>query len=83
MSGPNTEYDPVQVTPLAAAEVEAMSAQALAAFAAASNLEELKLARIAHAGDRSPWLSPTARSAHCRPRHARRPVSGSVRPGPR
>ena len=31
-----------------------MSAQALAAFAAASNLEELKLARIAHAGDRSP-----------------------------
>ena len=36
MSGPNTSYDPVQVTPLDAAHVEAMVNEALAAFAAAA-----------------------------------------------
>jgi phenylalanyl-tRNA synthetase alpha chain len=54
MSGPNTEYDPVEVTPLKAEEVEAMVAAALDAVAAATTLEELKDARLAHAGDRSP-----------------------------
>jgi phenylalanyl-tRNA synthetase alpha chain len=54
MSGPNTEYDPVEVTPLKAEEVEAMVAAALDAVAAATTLEELKAARLAHAGDRSP-----------------------------
>jgi phenylalanyl-tRNA synthetase alpha chain len=54
MSGPNTEYDPVEVTPLKAEEVEAVVADALQAVAAATSLEELKEARLAHAGDRSP-----------------------------
>jgi phenylalanyl-tRNA synthetase alpha chain len=54
MSGPNKVYDPVQVTPLDAEHVEAMVADALAAFAEAGSTEELKAARLAHAGDRSP-----------------------------
>ncbi len=54
MSGPNTEYDPVEVTPLKADEVEAMREAALAAVAAAGDLEDLKRVRTEHAGDRSP-----------------------------
>ena len=54
MSGPNSDYDPVEVTPLHAAEVEAMQAEALAAIAAATTLDELKQVRLAHVGDRSP-----------------------------
>ncbi len=54
MSGPNTEYDPVEVTPLKAEEVDASVADALQAIEAAGTLEELKDARLAHAGDRSP-----------------------------
>jgi len=54
MSGPNTEYDPVQVTPLDEAEVERMRAVAVAAIEAAKDLDELKAARTAHMGDRSP-----------------------------
>jgi phenylalanyl-tRNA synthetase alpha chain len=54
MSGPNSSYDPVQVTPLDADHVEAAVAEALSAFAAATSLAELKSARLAHAGDRSP-----------------------------
>ena len=54
MSGPNTSYDPVQVTTLDAAHVEAMVNEALTAFAAAASAAELKQARLAHAGDRSP-----------------------------
>ncbi|GAA1911176.1 phenylalanine--tRNA ligase subunit alpha [Nocardioides marmoribigeumensis] len=54
MSGPNTEYDPVEVTPLKAEEVERMREEALAAIAAATSLEALKQARLDHAGDRSP-----------------------------
>jgi phenylalanyl-tRNA synthetase alpha chain len=54
MSGPNKSYDPVQVAPLHAEQVEAMVAEALAAFAAAASTAELKQARLAHAGDRSP-----------------------------
>src|SRR3712207_1851922 len=54
MSGPNKSYDPVQVAPLHAEQVEAMVADALAAFAAAGTTAELKAARLAHAGDRSP-----------------------------
>src|SRR5581483_11212992 len=53
MSGPNTEYDPVAVTPLKTEEVEAARDAALAAIAAASDLEALKAARLEHAGDRS------------------------------
>jgi len=54
MSGPNSDYDPVEVTPLKAEQVEAMRDAALAAIAAASDLAELKQVRLEHAGDRSP-----------------------------
>jgi len=54
MSGPNTDYDPVEVTPLRADEVEAMREAALAAVAGATTLEQLKQVRLEHAGERSP-----------------------------
>ncbi|MGI9156179.1 MAG: phenylalanine--tRNA ligase subunit alpha [Marmoricola sp.] len=54
MSGPNTEYDPVEVTPLREDEVARMRDEALAAVAAAAELATLKQARTDHAGDRSP-----------------------------
>jgi phenylalanyl-tRNA synthetase alpha chain len=54
MSGPNSNYDPVEVTPLRADTVAAMRYEAVAAIEAAGTLEELKQARLAHAGDRSP-----------------------------
>jgi phenylalanyl-tRNA synthetase alpha chain len=54
MSAPNSEYDPVEVTPLRADEVERMRDEALAAIAAAETLEALKQVRIGHVGDRSP-----------------------------
>ncbi|MDN5745886.1 MAG: phenylalanine--tRNA ligase subunit alpha [Nocardioidaceae bacterium] len=54
MSGPNTDYDPVEVTALSVQEVEAARDAALAAITSASDLDELKAVRLAHAGDRSP-----------------------------
>ena len=54
MSGPNTNYDPVEVTPLSPDEVTRMRDEAQAAIAAAQTLDELKDARIAHFGDRAP-----------------------------
>jgi phenylalanyl-tRNA synthetase alpha chain len=54
MSGPNSEYDPVEVTPLKAGEVDAMRDAALKAIQEAGSLEELKRARIEHTADRSP-----------------------------
>src|SRR3954467_4374689 len=54
MSGPNTQYDPVEVAVLSQEAVEAAVAQALAAIAAAADLDELKQVRLEHAGDRSP-----------------------------
>jgi phenylalanyl-tRNA synthetase alpha chain len=54
MSGPNTDYDPVEVTPLKAEEVEAMRDAALAAIAEAADLAALKQVRLDHAGERSP-----------------------------
>ena len=54
MSGPNSEYDPVQVTPLDEEHVTAMREEALAAITAASDLDALKRVRTEHAGDRSP-----------------------------
>jgi phenylalanyl-tRNA synthetase alpha chain len=54
MSAPNKSYDPVQVTPLNADEVEHARDEALAAIAAAPDLDALKAVRLAHAGDRSP-----------------------------
>jgi phenylalanyl-tRNA synthetase alpha chain len=54
MSGPNTDYDPVEVTPLKADEVDAMREAALAAIAAAADLDTLKRVRAEHAAERSP-----------------------------
>src|SRR5699024_689712 len=42
------------LSPLDSAAIDAAVSDALAAIAAASNLEELKEARITHVGDRSP-----------------------------
>ena len=53
MSAPNKSYDPVQVTLLNADEVERARDAALAAIAAAADLDALKAARLEHAGDRS------------------------------
>jgi phenylalanyl-tRNA synthetase alpha chain len=54
MSAPNKNYDPVQVTALSPDEVQRMLDDALAAIAKAADLDELKAARLAHAGDRAP-----------------------------
>jgi len=54
MSGPNSDYDPVEVTPLRADEIARMRVEALAAIAAADSLPALKQARLEHADDRSP-----------------------------
>jgi phenylalanyl-tRNA synthetase alpha chain len=54
MSAANKSYDPVEVAVLAPAEVQRMQAEALAAIAAAGDLDALKSARLAHAGDRAP-----------------------------
>jgi len=51
---PNPSFDPVEVAALQPEVLDADVTAALAAFAAASTLEELKAARSAHAGDRSP-----------------------------
>ena len=71
MSGPNTNFDPVEVSALQQAEIDGYVEQALKAFAAAGDLDALKAARLEHAGDRSPIslanreigaLPPAARS---------------------
>ena len=54
MSGPNDSYDPKQVSPLSAEAVASMVADAVAAIAVATTLADLKAARTAHAGERSP-----------------------------
>jgi phenylalanyl-tRNA synthetase alpha chain len=54
MSGPNTNFDPKQVSSLDADAIEAMVTEALDTIAQAGDLDELKSARLAHAGDRSP-----------------------------
>jgi phenylalanyl-tRNA synthetase alpha chain len=47
-------YDPVEPHSLQSATLQGYVDEAVAAFAAAANLDELKAARLAHAGDRSP-----------------------------
>ena len=54
MSGPNKQYDPVEVAALDPAEVEQAVADARQAIAAAGTLDELKAARLAHQGEKSP-----------------------------
>jgi phenylalanyl-tRNA synthetase alpha chain len=72
MSAPNKNYDPVEVTALTPAEVERATDSALTAISAATTLDELKEARLAHAGDKAPLslaraeigaLPPRARAA--------------------
>ncbi|MDQ1249166.1 MAG: phenylalanyl-tRNA synthetase alpha chain [Actinomycetota bacterium] len=54
MSAPNSDYDPVEVGVLGEASVAGFVDDALAAIAAAVDLDELKAVRLAHAADRSP-----------------------------
>ena len=77
MSGPNTDYDPVEVTPLHAEEVEAMRDAAVAAIAAATDLDKLKQARLDHAGDRSP-LALANREIGALPPQARKEAGARV-----
>ncbi|MGI8679801.1 MAG: phenylalanine--tRNA ligase subunit alpha [Jatrophihabitans sp.] len=69
---PSDSFDPVEVATLQPEAIEADVVAALAAFAAATTLEELKSAGLAHDGDRSPLalanreigaLPPAARAA--------------------
>ena len=82
MSGPNTDYDPVEVTPLKAEEVEAMRDEALAAIAGAADLDELK--QVASRPRRRP-LADRARQPRDRCAAAPGPQGGrpAGRPGPR
>jgi len=48
MSGPNKQYDPVEVADLGPAHLADALAQAVAAFRAADSLDALKTARLAH-----------------------------------
>jgi phenylalanyl-tRNA synthetase alpha chain len=77
MSGPNTHYDPVEVTPLKAAEVERMRDAALAAIEAAGSLDELRQVRLDHAGDRSP-LALANREIRALPPQARKEAGQRV-----
>ncbi|MDX6745041.1 phenylalanine--tRNA ligase subunit alpha [Actinocorallia sp. A-T 12471] len=70
MSAPNKSYDPVEVAALAPEALDAARDAALAAIAAASTLEELKEARLAHQGDRSP-LALANREIGALPPHAK------------
>lgn len=53
MSAPNKSFDPKQVSILSPESIDAAVAEAITAINAANSLDELKEARIAHAGDRS------------------------------
>ncbi|MEO6879368.1 MAG: phenylalanine--tRNA ligase subunit alpha [Mycobacteriaceae bacterium] len=56
MSATNDPYDPKQVAVLAPAALEAAGAAAAEAFAAATDLDTLAAARVAHLGDRAPVM---------------------------
>ncbi|WP_372734187.1 phenylalanine--tRNA ligase subunit alpha [Nocardioides sp.] len=71
MSGPNTNYDPVEVAAVQPKEVEAARDAALAAIASATDLEALKQVRIEHTGDRSP-LALANREIGALPPHGRK-----------
>ncbi len=77
MSGPNTDYDPVEVTPLKAEEVERMRDEAVASIAAAGDLDQLKQVRLDHAGDRSP-LALANREIGALPPQARKEAGARV-----
>ncbi|MEC4020431.1 phenylalanine--tRNA ligase subunit alpha [Streptomyces sp. H27-D2] len=54
MSAPNKSYDPVEVEALKPEEIARMRDEALAAIAAAGDLDALHEVKVAHTGDRSP-----------------------------
>ena len=54
MSGPNTNYDPVEPAALDPRNIDDAVASALAAVAGAASLEDLKTLRPTHMGDKSP-----------------------------
>ncbi len=60
MSAPNKSYDPVAVTALSPEEIERALDAALTAIAGARTLDELKEARLAHAGDKAPLTLASA-----------------------
>lgn len=70
MSAPNKSYDPVEVEALKPEEIERMRDGALAAFAAAGDLDELAQAKIAHTGGTSP-LALANREIGALPPHAK------------
>ena len=70
MSGPNTNFDPVEVSALSEAEIERVVAAAIAAITEAKDLESLKQARLDHAGDRSP-IALANREIGALPPHAK------------
>ncbi len=70
MSAPNKSYDPVEVEALKPEVIDQAKAEALAAVAAAGDLEELREVKAAHAGDRSP-LALANREIGALPPHAK------------
>lgn len=54
MSAPNKSFDPKQVSALSEEALHKAVNEAIAAINAANSLDELKEARLAHAGDKSP-----------------------------
>lgn len=70
MSAPNKSYDPVEVEALKPEEIERMRDEAIAAIAAASDLEALREVKTAHTGDRSP-LALANREIGALPPHAK------------
>lgn len=70
MSAPNKSYDPVEVEALKPEQIDAARDEALAAVAAAPDLDALREARVRHAGDRSP-LALANREIGALPPHAK------------
>ncbi|KOG90676.1 phenylalanine--tRNA ligase subunit alpha [Streptomyces varsoviensis] len=70
MSAPNKSYDPVEVEALKPEEVERMRDEAIAAIAAAADLDALREVKAAHSGDRSP-LALANREIGALPPHAK------------
>ncbi len=77
MSGPNRDYDPVEVTSLHADQVDAMRDAALAAISDAGSLEEWGSVRLEFAGDRAP-LSLANREIGALPPQARKAAGQRV-----
>lgn len=77
MSGPNTDFDPVEVTPLRSDEIDRMQHEAVQAIHDATSLAELKEVRLAHTGDRAP-LSLANREIGALPPQARKEAGQRV-----